>query len=48
VLAEHARLKMVASGRAVPLPAPPVVRTLAPVEQPAPAVDDKIAFISQS
>jgi hypothetical protein len=49
VLAEHARLKLVAAGRAVPLPAPPpVIRTVAPVEPPAPAVEDKVAVLSQS
>jgi hypothetical protein len=48
VLAEHARLKMVASGRAVPLPQPPVIRTVAPAEQPAPPLEDKIALISIS
>lgn len=50
VLAEHARLKLVASGRSVPLPQPaPVLRTLAPVEpqQPAdPPVDEKVAVVS--
>jgi hypothetical protein len=48
VLAEHARLKLVAAGRPVPLPAPPVIRTVAPVESPAPAPDDKIALLSLS
>ena len=51
VMAEHARLKMVAAGRVVPLPqaASPVIRTLAPVEPemsaPAPA-EDKVATLS--
>ena len=46
VMAEHARLKLVAAGRAVPLPAPPVIRTVAPVE-PAPLpADDQVATIS--
>jgi hypothetical protein len=48
VLAEHARLKLVAAGRAVPLPAPPIIRTLAPLDMPAPAVEDKIATLSES
>jgi soluble lytic murein transglycosylase-like protein len=43
VMAEHARLKLVAAGRAVPLPAPPVIRTVAPAD-PTPVVDDKIAL----
>ena len=34
VLAEHARLQAVAGLRAVPLPAPQPLRTLAPVEAP--------------
>jgi hypothetical protein len=45
VMAEHARLKLVAAGRAVPLPAPPVIRTIAPAD-PTPAVEDKIALTS--
>jgi len=47
VLAEHARLKLVAAGRSVPLlpPQPPVVRTVAPVE-PQPVVEDQVATIS--
>jgi soluble lytic murein transglycosylase-like protein len=47
VLAEHARLQQVASGRAVPL-APPMIRTVAPVApQPAPpSADDKVAAVS--
>jgi hypothetical protein len=48
VLAEHARLKLVAAGRAVPLPAPPIIRTLAPLDMPAPAAEDKIATLSES
>jgi len=47
VLAEHARLKLVASGRSVPV-APPVMRTVAPAEpQPRPA-DEKVALFSSS
>jgi hypothetical protein len=48
VLAEHARLKQVAAGRAVPLAQPPVLRTGTPVDQPRAPVEDKIAFISVS
>jgi hypothetical protein len=48
VLAEHARLKLVAAGRVVPLPQPPVIRTVAPVEPQTPAVEDKVASISLS
>ena len=46
VLAEHARLKLVAAGRTVPLPTPPVIRTVAPAETPARTADDKIALLS--
>jgi soluble lytic murein transglycosylase-like protein len=54
VMAEHARLKLVAAGRNVPLPQPaaPVIRTLAPADEPAapsPAAgtaEDKVAAIS--
>jgi soluble lytic murein transglycosylase-like protein len=46
VLAEYARLKRVASGKSVPLTPPPVIRTVAPVETPAPPVDDKVAALS--
>lgn len=50
VMAEHARLKLVAAGRAVPLPQPatPVIRTIAPVDpQPVPAAaEEKVAAIS--
>jgi soluble lytic murein transglycosylase-like protein len=50
VMAEHARLKLVASGRAVPLPQQPVIRAVAPVEPevPAPPSDGRIASISLS
>ena len=50
VLAEHQRLKLVASGRAVPLPQPQpaVIRAVQPVD-PAPApADDKVAALSVS
>ncbi|MES2999612.1 MAG: transglycosylase SLT domain-containing protein [Pseudomonadota bacterium] len=46
VMAEHARLKLIAAGRAVPLPAPAVIRTVAPVEPQAPVLEDKIATVS--
>jgi hypothetical protein len=46
VMAEYARLKLVASGRPVPLPQPPVIRTVAPVDPtPAPA-EDQVATVS--
>lgn len=48
VLAEHARLKLVAAGRMVPLTAPPVIRAVAPVESPTPPAEDKIAVLSLS
>lgn len=48
VLAEHARLKLVAAGRAVPLIQPPVLRTGTPVEPPPVPVEDKVAFSSVS
>ena len=48
VMAEHARLKLVASGRVVPLPAPPVIRTVVPVDVVAPPAEDKIATVSVS
>ncbi|HUR90097.1 MAG TPA: lytic transglycosylase domain-containing protein [Ramlibacter sp.] len=53
VMAEHARLKLVALGRNVPLPMPaqsPVLRTVAPVEPdqavPAPPAEEKVATVS--
>ena len=48
VLAEHARLKLVAAGRTIPLPTPPVIRTVAPAETPAPRANDKVALLSLS
>jgi len=48
VMAEHARLKLVAAGRIVPLPQPPVIRTVAPADPAVPAIEDKIAAISMS
>lgn len=46
VMAEHGRLRLVASGRAVPLAVPPAIRILAPVEPKV--VDDKVAALSLS
>jgi len=51
VMAEHARLKLVAAGKAVPLlpPSPaPVLRTTAPAEPeaPAPPAEEKVAAVS--
>jgi hypothetical protein len=48
VLAEHARLKLVATGRTVPLPQPRVIRTVAPLEPEQPAAEDKLAAVSLS
>ncbi|NPC56707.1 lytic transglycosylase domain-containing protein [Caenimonas soli] len=48
VLAEHARLKQVASGRSVPLLQPPVLRTSTPIEAPRAPAEDKVALISVS
>lgn len=42
VMAEHARLQQVATGRAVPLATPPTIRTIAPAK-PAPTEEDKVA-----
>lgn len=48
VLAEHARLKQVAAGRAIPVFQPPVLRTGVPADEPTPAAEDKVATISVS
>jgi hypothetical protein len=49
VMAEHARLKQVASGRGVPLPPLRVIRTVAPLNpEPPPAEEEKVAVISLS
>ena len=48
VMAEHARLRQVASGRSVPVGQPPVVRTSTPAEPSAAPADDKVAFSSVS
>jgi hypothetical protein len=48
VMAEHARLKQVASGRHVPVPQPPVIRTVAPLSPESPAGAEKVAAISMS
>ena len=45
VMAEHARLLQVASGRAVPLLAPPTIRTIAPAPQAEPVAEDKVAAL---
>lgn len=44
VMAEHARLRQVASGRAVPLAPPPTIRTIVTPVEPKPA-EDKIAAL---
>jgi hypothetical protein len=50
VMAEHARLRLVAAGKNVPLPQPPVLRTVAPGQPESPATpaaaEDKVASIS--
>ena len=46
VMAEHGRLRQVATGRSVPLAAPPAIRILAPAEPKI--VDDKVATLSLS
>jgi hypothetical protein len=45
VLAEHARLKLVAAGKPAPLTQPPVLRT-GPVEAPPARAEEKVALIS--
>ena len=45
VMAEHARLKQVASGRHVPLPQAPVIRTVAPLSPEPAAAEDKVAAL---
>jgi hypothetical protein len=44
VLAEHARLLLVANGRNVPVATPPVLRTLLP--KPEPAAEEKVAALA--
>ena len=46
VMAEHGRLRQVASGRSVPMASPPTLRTIAPVESKV--IDDKVAALSLS
>lgn len=46
VMAEHHRLLQVASGRAVPLFVPPIIRTIAPAEPKV--IEEKIAALSLS
>ncbi|HSI52990.1 MAG TPA: lytic transglycosylase domain-containing protein [Ramlibacter sp.] len=48
VMAEHARLRLVASGRVVPLPQPPVIRTVVPVDLQVPPTEEKVATFSMS
>jgi soluble lytic murein transglycosylase-like protein len=48
VMAEHNRLKQVASGRNVPLAQPPVIRAVAPANPDAPPAQDKVASLSMS
>ncbi len=50
VMAEHARLRQVASGRAVPLAPPPTIRTIRAIETPdePKVIEDKIAALSLS
>lgn len=50
VMAEHARLLQVASGRAVPLVMPQTIRTVAPIPAApvAPPAEDKVAVLSLS
>ena len=46
VLAEHARLQQVATGRNVPLPLPPAIRTIVPVKPDTATPDeDKVASV---
>ena len=47
VLAEHARLRQVATGRAVPLVAPPAIRTFTIPAEPK-VIDDKVAALTMS
>lgn len=49
VMAEHARLRLVATGRAVPLAVPRVIRTVAPAKPEAqPLTPDQVAALSLS
>jgi soluble lytic murein transglycosylase-like protein len=48
VMAEHARLKQVASGRVVPLPRPALIRTVTPSNPEAAPIEDKVAAFSMS
>ena len=47
VMAEYARLRQVATGRAVPLIAPPTIRTITAPAEPK-VIEDKVAVLSQS
>ena len=46
VMAEHMRLQQVATGKAVPLGVPPVIRALTPAKPEV--LEDKVAALSQS
>jgi hypothetical protein len=48
VMAEHQRLKQVASGRVVPVAQPTVIRTVAPTDAAPAAAEDKVATLSLS
>ena len=47
VMAEHGRLRLVATGRSVPVATPPAIRTIAPAE-PKVIIEDKVATLSLS
>ncbi|GAC1390661.1 MAG: hypothetical protein NVSMB34_04470 [Variovorax sp.] len=47
VMAEHARLRLVAGGRAVPLVSPPTIRTITAPAEPK-VIEDKVAALSLS
>ena len=47
VMAEHARLRQVATGRAVPLATPPAIRTIVTPVEPK-AIEDKVVALSLS
>ena len=44
-MAEHARLRQVASGRTEPLATPPIIRTIVTPPEPE-VIEDKIAALS--
>ena len=47
VMAEHERLRQVATGRSVPMAAPPAIRAVTPVE-PIKPIEDKVASLAVS